>query len=154
MFEKFSFPARRVVFCARRHAGRSGSTTIDPEHLLLGILTEDRRKPGSDKVNRMPETEPRFPPFFSYEGARELRQQILKKSLRRGAPIPDSVDMAVLEKSASALKAAHEHAASSQVDLLDILWALASEIENSVSGLLKSHDVTVEKIEAAIEQRR
>jgi ATP-dependent Clp protease ATP-binding subunit ClpC len=40
MFERYSQKARRVVFWARYEAGQYGSRTIEPEHLLLGILRE------------------------------------------------------------------------------------------------------------------
>jgi hypothetical protein len=42
MFERFTERARRVFFFARYEASQFGSVTIDPEHLLLGVLREDR----------------------------------------------------------------------------------------------------------------
>jgi hypothetical protein len=41
MFERFTEKARRVIFFARFEASRYGSTTINTEHLLLGVLRED-----------------------------------------------------------------------------------------------------------------
>src|SRR5258708_4586351 len=41
MFENFTEKARRVVFFARYEASLSGGQTIDPEHILLGLLRED-----------------------------------------------------------------------------------------------------------------
>jgi ATP-dependent Clp protease ATP-binding subunit ClpC len=43
VFEAFDEPARRVVFFARYEASRLGSPSIQPEHLLLGILREGRK---------------------------------------------------------------------------------------------------------------
>ena len=40
MFERFSEPARRVLFFARYEASQLGSARIDTEHLLLGLLAE------------------------------------------------------------------------------------------------------------------
>jgi ATP-dependent Clp protease ATP-binding subunit ClpC len=40
MFEMFSEAGRRILFFARYEASVLGSTTIEPEHLLLGILRE------------------------------------------------------------------------------------------------------------------
>jgi len=40
MFERYTEKARRVIFFARYEASQFGSTTIDTEHLLLGILGE------------------------------------------------------------------------------------------------------------------
>ena len=42
MFERFTERARRVFFFARYEASQFGSTSIQPEHMLLGVLREDR----------------------------------------------------------------------------------------------------------------
>jgi ATP-dependent Clp protease ATP-binding subunit ClpC len=41
MFEHFTDRARRVIHFANREAGQLGSTTIETEHLLLGLIRED-----------------------------------------------------------------------------------------------------------------
>src|ERR1700676_604717 len=43
MFERYTEQARRVIFFARYEASQYGSPVIDTEHLLLGILREDKR---------------------------------------------------------------------------------------------------------------
>ena len=42
MFERYTNGARRTVFFARFEASRFGSPYIETEHLLLGLLREDR----------------------------------------------------------------------------------------------------------------
>jgi hypothetical protein len=42
MFERYTERARRVIFFGRYEASQFGSTTIETEHLLLGLLREDR----------------------------------------------------------------------------------------------------------------
>jgi ATP-dependent Clp protease ATP-binding subunit ClpC len=42
MFERFTEKARRVVFFARYEASQYGSPCIESEHLLLGLLREDK----------------------------------------------------------------------------------------------------------------
>jgi ATP-dependent Clp protease ATP-binding subunit ClpC len=42
MFEKYTEKARRVVFFARYEASQLGSPAIESEHLLLGLLRENR----------------------------------------------------------------------------------------------------------------
>jgi ATP-dependent Clp protease ATP-binding subunit ClpC len=42
MFERFTEKARRVVFFARYEASQFGSPCIETEHLLLGVLREDK----------------------------------------------------------------------------------------------------------------
>jgi len=52
MFERYTERARRVIFFARYEASQFGSTTIESEHLLLGLIREftnliDRFLPGA-----------------------------------------------------------------------------------------------------------
>ena len=42
MFERYSEKARRVIFFARYEASQWSAEVIDPSHLLLGLLREDR----------------------------------------------------------------------------------------------------------------
>jgi ATP-dependent Clp protease ATP-binding subunit ClpC len=42
MFDRFTEKARRVIFFARYEASQFGSPCIETEHLLLGLLREDR----------------------------------------------------------------------------------------------------------------
>src|SRR5579863_6939251 len=42
MFERYTEKARRVIFFARYEASQFGSPYIETEHLLLGIIREDR----------------------------------------------------------------------------------------------------------------
>jgi ATP-dependent Clp protease ATP-binding subunit ClpC len=41
MFERYTEKARRVIFFSRYEASQFGSTTIEAEHMLLGLLRED-----------------------------------------------------------------------------------------------------------------
>ena len=41
MFERYTEPARRVIFFARYEASQFGSATIESEHFLLGLFRED-----------------------------------------------------------------------------------------------------------------
>ncbi len=53
MFERYTERARRVIFFARYEASQYGSPYIETEHLLLGLLREDRAvaKRFLDEVN-------------------------------------------------------------------------------------------------------
>ena len=42
MFEKYTEKARRVIFFARYEASQLGSRYIETEHVLLGLLREDK----------------------------------------------------------------------------------------------------------------
>jgi ATP-dependent Clp protease ATP-binding subunit ClpA len=39
VFERYSVLARQAIFVARKEAGETGATSIDTEHLLIGVLT-------------------------------------------------------------------------------------------------------------------
>ena len=57
MFERYTEKARRVIFFARYEASQFGSPYIETEHLLLGLLREDK---GLNSVScaRMPRWSP------------------------------------------------------------------------------------------------
>ncbi|MBV8774893.1 MAG: hypothetical protein JO166_21550, partial [Deltaproteobacteria bacterium] len=42
MFERYTEKARRTIFFGRYEASQFGSACIEPEHLLLGLLREDK----------------------------------------------------------------------------------------------------------------
>src|ERR1051325_4844109 len=42
MFERYTEKARRVIFFARYEASQFGATQIEAEHILLGLVREDK----------------------------------------------------------------------------------------------------------------
>jgi ATP-dependent Clp protease ATP-binding subunit ClpC len=42
MFERYTEKARRIIFFGRYEASQFGSPYIETEHLLLGLLREDK----------------------------------------------------------------------------------------------------------------
>ena len=80
MFERYTEKARRVIFFARYEASQYGSTCIETEHLLLGLLREDHalaRKLLGDKG-----------------GAQSLRDEI-ESQITRGERISTSVEVPI-----------------------------------------------------------
>src|SRR5260370_37410717 len=43
MFERYTEKARRVIFFARYEASQFGAQAIEAEHILLGLLREDKQ---------------------------------------------------------------------------------------------------------------
>src|SRR5262245_26194918 len=43
MFERYTEKARRVIFFARYEASQFGASEIETEHILLGVIREDRK---------------------------------------------------------------------------------------------------------------
>jgi hypothetical protein len=59
MFERYTEKARRVIFFARYEASQFGSPDIETEHLVLGLLREDKALTN------------RFPGFIQRRNARK-----------------------------------------------------------------------------------
>jgi len=78
MFERYTEKARRTIFFARYAASRSGSRYIEAEHLLLGLLREDKALAN------------RFLP--SHAAVESIREQI-EGHMARGEKVPTSVDL-------------------------------------------------------------
>jgi len=80
MFERFTEKARRVIFFARYEASQYGSHHIETEHLLLGLVREDKA------LAKM---------FLEQDkSAAELRVEI-ERHITRGAPTSTSVEVPV-----------------------------------------------------------
>jgi len=78
MFERYTEKARRVIFFARFEASNYGSRYIETEHLLLGLLREDRALAKW------------FPGEGNVEG--EIRSEV-EKRITRGERISTSVEV-------------------------------------------------------------
>ncbi len=76
MFERYTEKARRVVFFARQEACQYGSPVIDPEHLLLGLLDEEK------SLRR----------WVPKADSQTIRERI-EKHLHRAAPISTATDL-------------------------------------------------------------
>jgi ATP-dependent Clp protease ATP-binding subunit ClpC len=92
MFERFTEDARRVIFFARYEASHRGHARIGPEHLLLGILRQDKTQPS------------RFVPEPSLESIREQIEQ----HFTPGPPASISIDLPISSECKMALALAAE----------------------------------------------
>jgi len=77
MFERYTEKARRVIFFARYEASQFGSPSIETEHLLLGLLREDKAL-----AHR----------FLGTTSSESIRTQIEARTMAR-EKIPTSVDL-------------------------------------------------------------
>jgi len=83
MFERYTEKARRVIFFARYEASQYGSANIETEHLLLGLLREDRSL---------------IKKFLSVGAAENIRANVENHSPRKPI-ISTSVDLPLSEES-------------------------------------------------------
>src|SRR5947209_11430889 len=94
MFERYTEKARRVIFFARYEASMVGAPAIEPEHLLLGLLREDKTLTG------------RFFPRASVN-IEAIRKEIEGRTLLR-EKISTSVELPLAPETKRVLAYAHE----------------------------------------------
>jgi ATP-dependent Clp protease ATP-binding subunit ClpC len=95
MFERYTEKARRVVFFARYEASQFGSPYIETEHLLLGLLREDKAL--SNRFLR------------SHASVESIRKQIESRTMR-AETVATSVDLPLSSESKRVLAYAAEEA--------------------------------------------
>ncbi|HYW74096.1 MAG TPA: ATP-dependent Clp protease ATP-binding subunit [Pyrinomonadaceae bacterium] len=94
MFERYTEKARRVIFFARYEASQFGAPAIEPEHLLLGLMREDKTLTG------------RFFPRAQIT-IEAIRREIESRSLLRER-IPTSVELPLAPETKRVLHYSHE----------------------------------------------
>ena len=95
MFERYTEKARRVIFFARYDASNFGSKTIAPEHLLLGLIREDKTLATRFFVSRQ-----QFNPDA-------IRKEIEGRSVLR-EKLPQTMELILTPESKRVLLYAHE----------------------------------------------
>src|SRR5438876_2963861 len=131
MFERYTEKARRVIFFARYEASQFGSPCIETEHLLLGLLREDKR------IVQM---------FFGSHFAEEIRKRIEQHTIIR-EKVSTSVDLPLSNEGKRVLAYAAEEA-----ELLDhkhigtehLLLGLMREKESFAAQLLNEAGLRLE----------
>jgi ATP-dependent Clp protease ATP-binding subunit ClpC len=95
MFERYTEKARRVIFFARYEALQYGSQKIAPEHILLGLMREDKTVPA------------RFFPFRSALSVDAVRREIESRIVLRER-IPQSAELHLAPETKKILAYANE----------------------------------------------
>ena len=127
MFERYTEKARRVIFFARYEACQYGSSVIDMEHLLLGLLREDKTI-----LRWVDKAEP------------EAIRKTIESKTTRMPPISTSVDLPLSCAAKSVL-----HHAATEADRLNhkyigtehLFLALADEKSSFIGKLLRESGV-------------
>jgi ATP-dependent Clp protease ATP-binding subunit ClpC len=138
MFEKYTEKARRVIFFARYEASQFGSPYIETEHVLLGILREDKAL-----VNRI---------FKSLGAIETIRSEIEtnaaireKVSTAVDLPLSNENKRVLRHAEAEAKKLAHQHIAPGH-----LLLGLMREEKCSAAKLLSAPKVQLEQVREAV----
>jgi hypothetical protein len=129
MFERYTERSRRVIFFGRYEASQFGSTTIETEHLLLGLIREDK-----NLTNR-----------FLHESIRkdiEARTKIMEK-------VSTSVDLPLSQECKRILAYAAEEAErlnSSQIGTEHLLLGILREEKCVAAQVLHDRGLKLEAI--------
>ena len=139
MFERYTEKARRVIFFARFEASKFGSPYIETEHLLLGILREDKAL--TSRMLRPPGS------------AESIRKQIEAQG-PRGEEIPTSADLPLSNESKRVLAYAGEEAerlGHKHIGSEHLLLGLLREEKSFAAALLEERGVKLKNMRKEIE---
>jgi ATP-dependent Clp protease ATP-binding subunit ClpC len=128
MFEKYTEKARRVIFFARYEASQFGSPTIETEHLLLGLIREDKNLTA------------RFIPKANAT-IQDIRKEIEGRTLIRDK-VSTSVDLPFSEECKRALNSAVEESdrlGHKHIGTEHILLGLLREERSVAAEILREH---------------
>jgi ATP-dependent Clp protease ATP-binding subunit ClpC len=133
MFERYTEQARRVIFFSRYEASQLGSSEIENEHLLLGLIREDKAL-----LCRV----------LTYEQLTSVRSAITS-STKGTAPKSCSGDLPLSLGSKLALKDAAEQSdqrSDRHIGTEHLLLGLLSQESSLAAQLLIQHGVTTERV--------
>ncbi|HTB98966.1 MAG TPA: Clp protease N-terminal domain-containing protein [Terracidiphilus sp.] len=134
MFERYTEKARRVIFFGRYEASQFGSTHIETEHLLLGLLREDKAM-----TNRF---------FRSHSSVESMRREIESHTTIR-EKVSTSVDLPLSDESKRVLAYAAEEAEKldhKHIGTEHLLLGLLREENTVAAKLLASRGLQLDKV--------
>ena len=146
MFEKYTEKARRVIFFARYEASQLGSSRIETEHVLLGLLREDKALTSR---------------FFTYaESALEkVRKQVESRTSIRDK-VSTSVELPLSDEVKRVLSYANEEADRllfNYIGTEHILLGLLREDKTVAAEILRENGLKLsrvrEELSGAIQER-
>lgn len=139
MFERYTEKARRVIFFARYEASTWGSPYVEPEHILLGVLREDKAL-----TNRL---------LHSHAAVESIRKQIEERTPVREKTF-SAVDLPLSKQSKDVLVYATEeadHLGSKHIGTPHLVLGLLREAGFAAS-LLKEQGVELDAVQKSIAQ--
>lgn len=140
MFERYTEKARRVIFFARYEASGFGSPYIETEHLLLGILREDKL------LTRR---------FFRGPHAEELIRKEIEKYKSKSEFVPTNVDLPLSNECKRVLAYSAEEAESldhKHIGTEHLLLGLLREENSFAAALLRDQGLGLWLIRQELKQ--
>jgi Clp amino terminal domain, pathogenicity island component len=140
MFNRYTETARRTIFFARYEASQFGSSTIETEHLLLGVLREDKAL-----ANRL---------LASNANIEDLRNSITRRG-NAGPKVSTSVDLPLSHELKRALAYGAEEGErlnQKHIGPEHLLLGLLREEKCFAAQLLREKGLTVELVREHLKQ--
>jgi ATP-dependent Clp protease ATP-binding subunit ClpA len=134
MFERYSEKARRVLFFARYEASQFGSSYIQPEHLLLGLVREDKALSIQ---------------FLPSHAAEAIREQIEARTTK-GEKISTTVDLPLNADSKRVLAFAAEEAPIGEIGTAHLLIGIL-RLTHFASEILHGYGLSLETVRKELE---
>ncbi len=135
MFEKYTEKARRVIFFARYEASQLGSRSIETEHILLGLLREDKALAG------------RF--FPRAQATLESIRKEIEGRISKREKVSTSVELPLSEESKRVLSNASEEAERllcNYIGTEHILLGLLRAEGSVAAGILKEKGLSLARV--------
>jgi uncharacterized protein (TIGR03435 family) len=139
MFERFTLRARRVLFYARSEVSQLGSSAVEPEHILLGVLDE-----GKGLGSRI---------LAQTGGALDDFRSDIVRHLTNRAKVPESDEIPFSASGQRALQYAAEEAdrlLHNYIGPEHLLLGLLREERSVAAEVLAARGMRIEAVRAAI----
>jgi ATP-dependent Clp protease ATP-binding subunit ClpC len=134
MFERYTEKARRVIFFARYEASELGSNIIEGEHLLLGLMREDKGLIASVLPSGV---------------TRDDLDREIRVSLVRAEKFSTSVDLPLSHQAKRILAYASEEAerlSEKHISTKHLLLGMLREPQTIAARALSKHNVSRERV--------
>ena len=144
MFERYTEKARRVIFFARYEALQYGSPVIAPEHILLGLVREEKS------------LSPRFFPFANRLPVERIRREI-EENIAPRERIPQSAELHLAPESKRILIFASEESRALQnkhIGPEHLLLGLLRMEQTAAAEILYHYGVKANLVRAEIARQK
>jgi ATP-dependent Clp protease ATP-binding subunit ClpC len=142
LFERYTEQARRVVFFARYEAAALASSSIDSEHLLLGLLRE-----GKGDTGRI---------LKRYGISHDSVRRQVEERRASGPLLSTSVDIPLAPEAKRALGFAQEEAdrtGAAKIGTEHVLLGLLRETESPAAGILSAKGLRLAEVREELRLR-
>ncbi len=143
MFERYTEKARRVIFFARYEALQYGSLVISPEHILLGLMREDKTMSA------------RFFPFRTNLTVDAIRREVESRIVLRDK-MPQSAELHLAPETKKILALAREESErlrSRSIGTEHLLLGLMREERSIAAEILSEQGLRVQSVREEISRQ-